>query len=118
MPELNAARQDPTANAGLDDAFVTKLFPEYDMYAPYECRWPHTRGATTTLNYHYSSDPALQPGQPWRNAYTTALGNWNTAATRMRFAELASSSITFGLYFDNTVGHPVGRNIPTCNGST
>jgi hypothetical protein len=39
------------ANAGSTDAFVTKIFPEYDP----QCHWPHTSGTTTTIFYDWGA---------------------------------------------------------------
>lgn len=99
FPMVNA--QQPTlANAGgVLDGFVSKMFPEqWDDQLPF-CRWPHTAGSTTTLNYAYTSDPDLATGQPWRNAYVQALANWNAAAINIDFTQNAGGTlhVTLGL---------------------
>lgn len=102
---------------GNGDAYVAKIFPEY-IEPGHECRWSHTPGSTTTLFYRWSSDPDLEPGDPWRNAYVQAINSWNAVATKIRFANSASGPITLELYSDPDPNAFAGLTLITCSGST
>jgi hypothetical protein len=98
------------ANAGSTDAFVTKIFPEYDP----QCHWPHTSGTTTTIFYDWGAG-LTTPGTGWRNAFTAAISSWSGVG-RIVLTQNATEKIL--MTAPNDVAEPRGAfTVPTCSGA-
>lgn len=100
--------------AGVYDGFVATIFPEYTSF---RCRWPHTAGTKTVLDYDYALRPDLAIGQPWRTAYDNALKHWNDAPINMDFRRQTGAPILLTLVND-TLENYGGRTIFNCSGDT
>jgi hypothetical protein len=87
---------------------IMKPVPEYDVPP---CRWPHTYGGYDARYYKWGN--YLQtPGTAWRNAFESAIIDWNNAPTKLTFLYSINGSIMINLYYQQDgLG---GYAVPLC----
>lgn len=102
-------------NAGSADAFVSKMFPEYDYPG---CRWAHTAGVTTIVTYSWGSGLQTTGPGTWRtDAFEPAINSWNNLNNKIRFASTTGTGqVVFRLNPDPNRPNTAGAAIPACPG--
>jgi hypothetical protein len=95
-------------------SLVMRAVPEIDIPP---CRWPHTIGSFTAINYQWGSN-LQNPGTLWRTAFESAIvdWNWSYASIKLYFVYSTTGSIIFDTYTlqDNLGGYAA----IACSGST
>jgi hypothetical protein len=79
-----------SAYAGGGDAFVTKIFPEYED----QCHWPHTPNTTRLIYYDWGEGlQGSATAGSWRKAFEGALATWDRVGSIFLAEDTANMNI-------------------------